>query len=162
MRVLLTGGGTAGHINPAIAIANYIKEKEPDSQFLFVGTQHGLEKNLVPRCGYEIKFIEVMGLKRSLSPENFKVLFNYLKSMRDSARIIKEFKPDIVIGTGGYVCAPVVKAAFSKKIPTLIHEQNVFPGLAIKMLSVNSFIMGFPRIIEAERKSLRCSLRETP
>ena len=135
MRVLLTGGGTAGHINPAIAIANYIKEQSPESEFLFVGTQHGLEKNLVPRCGYEIKFIEVMGLRRSLSPENIKVLFNYIKSMRDSARIIKEFKPDIVIGTGGYVCAPVVKAAFNKKIPTLIHEQNVFPGLAIKMLS---------------------------
>ena len=135
MRVLLTGGGTAGHINPAIAIANYIKEKEPDSQFLFVGTQHGLEKNLVPRCGYDIKFIEVMGLKRSLTPENIKVLFSYIKSMRDSARILKEFKPDVVIGTGGYVCAPVVKAAFGKKIPTLIHEQNVFPGLAIKMLS---------------------------
>ncbi len=135
MRVLLTGGGTAGHINPAIAIANYIKEKEPDSEFLFVGTQHGLEKNLVPRCGYEIKFIEVMGLKRSLSLENIKVLYNYIKSTRDSARIIKEFRPDVVIGTGGYVCAPVVKAANSKKIPTLIHEQNVFPGLAIKMLA---------------------------
>lgn len=135
MRVLLTGGGTAGHINPAVAIANYIKEKEPESEFLFVGTQHGLEKNLVPRCGYDIKFIEVMGLKRSFSPQNIKVLFNYIKSMSDSARIIKEFKPDIVIGTGGYVCAPVVKAAFGKKIPTLIHEQNVFPGLAIKMLS---------------------------
>lgn len=135
MRVLLTGGGTAGHINPAIAIANYIKEKEPESKFLFVGTKHGLEKNLVPRCGYDIKFIEVMGLKRSLSPENVKVLFNYIKSMNDSARIIKEFKPDVVIGTGGYVCAPVVKSAFRKKIPTLIHEQNVFPGLAIKMLS---------------------------
>ena len=135
MRVLLTGGGTAGHINPAIAIANYIKEKEPDSEFLFVGTPYGLEKNLVPRCGYDIKFIEVMGLRRSLSPENVKVLIKYIKSMRKSAKIIKEFNPDIVIGTGGYVCAPVVKTAFDKKIPTLIHEQNVFPGLAIKMLS---------------------------
>lgn len=135
MRVLLTGGGTAGHINPAIAIANYIKEKEPDSEFLFVGTPHGLEKTLVPKCGYNIEFIEVMGLRRSLSPQNIKVFFNYIKSMGDSARIIKKFKPDVVIGTGGYVCAPVVKAAHKKKIPTLIHEQNVFPGLAIKMLA---------------------------
>ncbi len=135
MRVLLTGGGTAGHINPAIAIANYIKEKDSKSEFLFVGTQRGLEKNLVPKCGYDIKFIEVMGLRRSLSAENIKVLVNYIKSIRDSKRIIKEFKPDVVIGTGGYVCAPVIKAASSLEIPSLIHEQNVFPGLAIKMLS---------------------------
>ena len=135
MRVLLTGGGTAGHINPAIAIANYIKEKEPDSTFLFVGTQYGLEKNLVPRYGYDIEFIDVMGLRRSLSAENIKVLIKYIKSIRKSAQIIKKFRPDVVIGTGGYVCTPVVIAAISKKIPTLIHEQNVFPGLAIKMLS---------------------------
>ncbi len=135
MRVLLTGGGTAGHINPAIAIANYIKEKEPDSEFLFVGTERGLEKTLVPKSGYDIKFIDVMGLKRSLSIENFKVFINYIKSTGVAKRIIKEFRPDVVIGTGGYVCAPVVKAAAKLKIPTLIHEQNVFPGLAIKMLS---------------------------
>lgn len=135
MRVLLTGGGTAGHINPAIAIANYIKEREPESEFLFVGTERGLEKTLVPKCGYNIKFIDVMGLKRSLSIENFKVLINYIKSTGVAKKIIKEFKPDVVIGTGGYVCAPVVKAAAALKIPTLIHEQNVFPGLAIKMLS---------------------------
>ena len=135
MRVLLTGGGTAGHINPAIAIANYIKEKEKDSEFLFVGTERGLEKNLVPKCGYDIKFINVMGLRRSLSLENVKVLINYIKSMSAARTIIKEFKPDVVIGTGGYVCAPVVKAAAALKIPTLIHEQNVFPGLAIKMLA---------------------------
>ncbi len=135
MRVLLTGGGTAGHINPAIAIANYIKEKEPKSEFLFVGTERGLEKTLVPKCGYDIKFIEVMGLRRSLSLQNVKVLINYLKSTGVAKKIIKEFKPDVVIGTGGYVCAPVVKAAAALKIPTLIHEQNVFPGLAIKMLS---------------------------
>ena len=135
MRVLLTGGGTAGHINPAIAIANYIKEKEPDSEFLFVGTERGLEKTLVPKCGYDIKFIDVMGLKRSLSVENIKVFINYVKSTGVAKRIIKNFKPDVVIGTGGYVCAPVVKAAASLKIPTLIHEQNVFPGLAIKMLA---------------------------
>jgi len=135
MRVLLTGGGTAGHINPAIAIANYIKEKEPRSEFLFVGTERGLEKTLVPKCGYDIKFIDVMGLRRSLSVENIKVFINYVKSTGVAKRIIKDFKPDVVIGTGGYVCAPVVKAAAKLKIPTLIHEQNVFPGLAIKMLA---------------------------
>lgn len=135
MKVLLTGGGTAGHINPAIAIANYIKGIEKNSQFLFVGTERGLEKTLVPKCGYNIKFIDVLGLKRSLSPKNIKVLYNYLKSSRDAKKIITDFNPDVVIGTGGYVCAPVIKAAAKLKIPTLIHEQNVFPGLAIKMLS---------------------------
>lgn len=135
MRVLLTGGGTAGHINPAIAIANYIKSKENDSEFLFVGTQRGLEKTLVPKCGYQIKFINVQGLRRSLSVENIKVFVNYIKSTGAAKKIIKEFKPDIVIGTGGYVCAPVVKAAAALKIPTLVHEQNVFPGLAVKMLA---------------------------
>ena len=146
MRVLLTGGGTAGHINPAIAIANYIKEKDSASEFLFVGTMRGLEKNLVPKCGYDIKFIEVMGLKRKLTLENAKVLVNYIKSISDAKRIIKEFKPDVVIGTGGYVCAPVVKAAAALKIPTLIHEQNVFPGLAIKMLSKKASVtaISFP------------------
>jgi len=135
MRILFTGGGTAGHINPAIAIADYVKNKEPDTEVLFVGTKHGLEKNLVPKCGYNIEFIEVMGLKRSLSPENIKVFVNYIKSTEKSKKLLKTFKPDIVIGTGGYVCAPVIKAANKLKIPTIIHEQNVFPGLAIKMLS---------------------------
>ena len=150
MRVLLTGGGTAGHINPAIAIANYIKEKDNNSEFLFVGTQRGLEKTLVPKCGYDIKFIDVMGLKRSLSAENIKVFIRYIKSIGDAKRIIKEFKPDVVIGTGGYVCAPVVKMAASMKIPTLIHEQNVFPGLAIKMLSKKADItaISFPETRE--------------
>ncbi len=138
MRVLLTGGGTAGHINPAIAIANYIKEKEPDSKFLFIGTKQGLEKDLVPRCGYDIEFIEVMGLRRSLSPENIKVFIKYIKSMGEAGKLIKKFNPDVVVGTGGYVCTPVVKVANSRKIPTLIHEQNVFPGLAIKMLAGKS------------------------
>ena len=140
MRVLLTGGGTAGHINPAIAIANYIKEKEENSEFLFVGTERGLEKTLVPKCGYNIKFINVMGLRRSLSLQNFKVLYNYIKSFSDAKKIIKEFKPDVVIGTGGYVCAPAVMAANSMNIPTLIHEQNVFPGSAIKHLSAKSSV----------------------
>ena len=135
MRILLTGGGTAGHINPALAIANFIKQKNPDASILFVGTEHGLEKKLVPKAGFDIKYIDVMGLRRSLSPENIKVFFKYVKSISDASEIIKKFSPDVVVGTGGYVCAPVIKAAIRKKVPSLIHEQNVFPGLAIKMLS---------------------------
>lgn len=135
MRILLSGGGTAGHINPAVAIAKTVLEHEPDSEALFVGTPNGMEQRLVPREGFEIKAVEVMGLRRRLTLENFKVAVNYFTSIRDAGKIIDDFRPDVVVGTGGYVCAPVVKAAFKRKIPTLIHEQNVFPGLAIKMLA---------------------------
>lgn len=135
MRVLLTGGGTAGHINPAVAIAKYVKEKEPDSEILFVGTERGLEKTLVPKEGFDIKFVKVSGLKRKLTIENLKVLSQFVTSKLEAGKIVDEFKPDIVIGTGGYACAPAVYAARKRKIPTIIHEQNVYPGLAIKMLA---------------------------
>ncbi len=135
MRVLLTGGGTAGHINPAVAIAKYIKEMEEDSEFLFVGTERGLEKTLVPKEGFEIEFVKVSGLKRKLTAENFKVLKEFVTSRIEAGKILDEFEPDIVIGTGGYACAPAIYAAQIRDIPTIIHEQNVYPGLAIKMLS---------------------------
>lgn len=135
MRILLSGGGTAGHINPAIAIAKTLLAHESDSSVLFVGTPKGMEQRLVKKEGFDIKSVEVMGLRRSLTAENIKVAINYFTSIRDAGKIIDDFKPDVVVGTGGYVCAPVVKAAFKRKIPTLIHEQNVFPGLAIKMLA---------------------------
>jgi UDP-N-acetylglucosamine--N-acetylmuramyl-(pentapeptide) pyrophosphoryl-undecaprenol N-acetylglucosamine transferase len=135
MRVLLTGGGTAGHINPAVAIAKYIKEVEPGSEFLFIGTEKGLEKTLVPREGFEIRFVEVMGLKRKLTLENAKVFKCFIKSRHDALKIVEEFEPDIVIGTGGYACTPAVYAATKRGIPVIIHEQNVNPGLAIKMLA---------------------------
>ncbi|MCH5187443.1 MAG: undecaprenyldiphospho-muramoylpentapeptide beta-N-acetylglucosaminyltransferase [Oscillospiraceae bacterium] len=134
MRILLSGGGTAGHINPALAIAKTAIDRG-GAEVLFVGTPGGMEQRLVPREGYELRSIVVMGLRRRLTLENVKVAVNYFTSIRDAGRIIDEFKPDVVVGTGGYVCAPVVKAAFKRKIPTLIHEQNVFPGLAIKMLA---------------------------
>lgn len=135
MRVLLTGGGTAGHINPAVAIAKYIQAKEPDCEFLFVGTERGLEKTLVPAEGFDIEFVKVSGLRRKLTLENVKVLKQFITSKIEAGRIIDNFKPDIVIGTGGYACVPAIKAAHKRKIPTIIHEQNVYPGLAIKMLS---------------------------
>lgn len=100
MKILLSGGGTAGHINPAIAIANYIRQRCPECEILFVGTRSGLERKLVPKAGYDIRYIEVKGLKRSLSPENFKVLAEYITSIRASKRILREFRPDAVIGTG--------------------------------------------------------------
>lgn len=134
MRVLLSGGGTAGHINPAVAIAKYIKEKEPDSKFLFIGTEKGLEKTLVPKEGFDIKFVKVSGLKRKLTLENIRVFKEFVTSKKEAGKIIDEFCPDVVVGTGGYACTPAVYAAKKRKIPSVIHEQNVYPGLAIKML----------------------------
>ena len=135
MRILLTGGGTAGHINPAIAMANFIKEKEKDAEFLFVGTEEGMEKTLVPKSGYKIEYIKVHGFKRSLSPSNIKNLFDIVSSIKKTKKIIKEFNPDIAIGTGGYVTGPVLMAASKMKIPTLVHESNAYPGVTVRLLS---------------------------
>ena len=135
MRVLLAGGGTAGHINPAVSIADTIKRKQPDSEFLFVGTKNGMESTLVPKEGYNIEFIEVSGFKRKLTPKNIMAVLKAFAACGKCRGIIKKFKPDVVIGTGGYVSGPLLFAASSMKVPTLIHEQNVFAGLTSKMLS---------------------------
>lgn len=135
MRILFAGGGTAGHVNPAVAVANYIKEKEPDSEFLFVGTKDGMESTLVPKQGYDIEFIKIHGLKRSLSLSNIKVIAEMISGIARAKKIIKEFKPDAVVGTGGYVSAPVLMAASARKIPTLVHEANAFPGVTVRLCS---------------------------
>ncbi len=135
MRLIVSGGGTGGHINPAIAIAKYIKEKEPDSEILYVGTKHGLEKKLVPAQNIDIKYIDVYGLKRSLSPMNIVYGIKAIRAVSEGKKIIEEFRPDIVIGTGGYVCGPLLYAASKMGVPTVIHEQNVFPGLTVKLLA---------------------------
>ncbi len=134
MRVLMSGGGTGGHVNPAIAIANIIKKNCPDAVIEFVGTKRGIENKLVPHAGYKLHHIQIQGIRRSLSPDNIKTAFLAVKSFGDCKRIIKKFKPDVVIGTGGYACWPVVRAAASLKIPTVLHESNATPGFAIKML----------------------------
>ena len=135
MRILFAGGGTAGHINPAVAVANYIKEKEPQSDFLFVGTKEGMEGTLIPKQGYDIQFIKIHGFKRSLSPYNAKVAAELFTSILKAMKIIKDFRPDAVVGTGGYVTGPVLLAAAFMKIPTLVHESNAFPGVTVRMLA---------------------------
>lgn len=135
MRVIIAAAGTGGHINPGIAIANKIKEEQPESEIIFIGTQRGLEKDLVPRAGYQLKIIEAYGLSKKININNIKNMIRTYKSINKSSKIIKEFKPDIVIGTGGYICGPVIMAAHKNKIPAVIHESNAFPGLATKMLS---------------------------
>lgn len=135
MKVLISGGGTGGHIYPAIAIANKIKEENKDAQILFVGTKKGLESEIVPNSGYELKTITVEGFRRKLTFDNLKRILKLFKGLEESRRVLKEFKPDIVIGTGGYVCGPVVFNAAINGIPTVIHEQNAFPGITNKILS---------------------------
>ena len=135
MRVIIAAAGTAGHINPGLAIANKIKKEQPNSEIIFIGTSRGLENDLVPRAGYELKTIEAYGLSKKISFDNLKKLFKTFIGMGQAKKIVKQFKPDIVIGTGGYICGAVITAANKQGIPTLLHESNAFPGKAVKMLA---------------------------
>ena len=135
MKVLLSGGGTGGHVYPAIAIANKIKEENPDCEILFVGTEKGIESEIVPKYGYELKTVTVQGFRRKIDLENVKRVFKLCKGLEQSRRIVKKFKPDIVIGTGGYVSGPVLFNSALNKNVTIVHEQNSFPGVTNKILS---------------------------
>lgn len=145
MRVIIAAAGTGGHINPGIAIANKIKQEEPDSQIIFIGTNRGLENDLVPRAGYELKTIQAYGFNRKISLDNLKKIYKTFNSIGKVKKIINEFNPDVVIGTGGYICMPVTIAAKKKHVPVVLHESNAFPGIAIKMLSkkANAILVGF-------------------
>ncbi len=135
MKVVFTGGGTGGHVNPAIAIADKIKEMEPDSKISFVGTPRGIENKLAGKAGYPVYHVDIQGLKRKLTLSNIKTLYLTVTSPMKAKKLLRELKPDIVLGTGGYVCWPVMKAAAQMGIPTALHESNAVPGAAIKMLS---------------------------
>lgn len=139
MRVLFAGGGTAGHINPALAIAGYLKERQPDAEILYVGNKGGMEERLVPQAGFEFRSISVQGFRRKVSikafGENIVTVKKAISAGKAAKKIIEEFGPDICIGTGGYVSGPVLRAAAKLGIPTLIHEQNAYPGVTNKMLS---------------------------
>lgn len=130
----MTGGGTGGHIYPALAIADKIKRKHPEADILFIGTKRGHEKDLVPKNGYPIRFITVTGFDRKHLLANVKTIRDYFAGERQAKAIIAEFRPDIVIGTGGYVCGPVVRAAYKCGIRSYIHEQNALPGLTNRLL----------------------------
>ncbi len=134
MRVLFSGGGTGGHISPAFAMLDIIKANCKSSEFAFVGTPHGIENSLIPDAGYKLYHVNIQGIRRSLSLSNIKTLCLTVTSPIEAKKIIKEFKPDIVIGTGGYACWPALKAAASMGIPTMLHESNALPGMAVKRL----------------------------
>nr|WP_263328094.1 undecaprenyldiphospho-muramoylpentapeptide beta-N-acetylglucosaminyltransferase [Neobacillus sp. Marseille-Q6967] len=135
MKIVVSGGGTGGHIYPALALIREIQKETTDAEFLYIGTKNGLESSLVPREKIPFKSIHITGFKRKLSLDNIKTVLRFIKGVGDSKKMLKEFKPDIVIGTGGYVCGPVVYAAAKLGIPTIIHEQNSVPGLTNKFLS---------------------------
>lgn len=145
MRVIIAAAGTGGHINPGLAIANKIMQEEPNSEVLFIGTKRGLENDLVPRAGYKLKTINAYGISRSFTLKNIKRLFKTIHSISESKKIIKEFKPDLVIGTGGYICISVCIAAQRMHVKYIIHESNVLPGIATKILAKDAekIMVGF-------------------
>ncbi|NLA24611.1 MAG: undecaprenyldiphospho-muramoylpentapeptide beta-N-acetylglucosaminyltransferase [Bacteroidales bacterium] len=134
-KVIISGGGTGGHIFPAIAIANALKEIDSNIEILFVGAEGRMEMEKVPNAGYKIVGLPVMGLPRKFSFKIFKVLINLMKSMKQARKIIKDFQPNVVVGVGGYASGPVLKVAAKNKIPCLIQEQNSFPGVTNRLLA---------------------------
>ncbi len=135
MRIVLAGGGTAGHINPALAIAQEIVSHQPDAQILFIGNKNSLEESLVSRAGFDIKFIKIQGFNRKQLHKNITTMKLLLSAIKEAQQILTEFAPDVVVGTGGYVSGPVLFAATRLGLHTCIHEQNAFPGLTSKILS---------------------------
>lgn len=146
MRVILSGGGTGGHIYPAVSIAKELKKQNKNAEILFIGTERGLETSIVPEEGFNLVTIKVRGFERKLSFANVLAVKESFFGLFRVSRIIRDFKPDIVIGTGGYVCGSVLMAAALMNVPTLIHEQNAFPGVTNKMLArfVDIIAVNFP------------------
>lgn len=142
MKILFAGGGTAGHINPALAVAGYIREKEPEARMLYVGAKGGMEERLVPAAGVPFCSITISGFQRSLSLKNIlrnaRTLVRLFTSTREARRILRDFSPDVCVGTGGYVAGPVIREAGKLGIPAVIHEQNAYPGVTNKVLSAHA------------------------
>ena len=150
MNVIFTCGGTGGHINPAIAVANMMKERHPDINILFIGAQGRMEEKLLPQAGYEIKCLPGSGLSRKLNlsgiKQNVKAAKNVLTAVSACKKIIKEFKPDVIVGTGGYASFPALYAGSSMGIPTCVHESNAVPGVTTKMAAARAsrVLVSFP------------------
>ena len=150
MNVIFTYGGTGGHINPAIAVANSFRERHPDVNILFIGAKGHMEEQLVPKAGFELKCLEVSGMRRgkSLSSmvKNLKTVVDTARAVSQCKKLIREFKPDVIMGTGGYACFPALMAGVQMKIPTCVHESNAMPGLTTRMLAgkVDKVLICFP------------------
>ncbi len=164
MKVVIAAAGTAGHINPGLAIAKKIQEEQKDSKIMFIGTTRGLENDLVPRAGYELKTIDAYGLSKKISIDNIKNMIKTLKGFGEAKKILKEMKPDIVIGTGGYICGATISAAHRLKIPTVLHESNAFPGKAVKMLAkkTDTILVSFEDAIDRIKHAKKIVYTGTP
>ena len=168
MKFVLTCGGTAGHVNPALAVAGRLRELMPESEFLFLGAEGKMEMDLVPRAGYEIRGLRITNIARghSLSAlmHNLDTAKNVIASEHEARAILKEFRPDAVIGTGGYVCFPVLDAASRLHIPTLVHESNALPGLTTRMLAdkVDAILVGFEESRRHYREPEKVTVTGTP
>lgn len=150
MNVIFTCGGTGGHINPAIAVANSLRERHPDAKILFIGAKGHMEEQLVPEAGFELKCLSVSGMSRGKNlgavKKNIKAVAQTVKAVKECKKIIREFGADAIIGTGGYACYPALKAGTQMKIPTCVHESNAMPGLTTRMLAdkVSRMLICFP------------------
>lgn len=168
MKFLFTCGGTAGHINPAVAAAQRLGELMPDSSFLFVGAEGNMELELVPREGYEIRAVKAGSFHRSMSPReiihNVRSVYYIAGAVAKAKRIIREFRPDAVMGTGGYVCYPVIRAAAELRVPTLVHESNALPGLTTRMLEkyADCLMVGFEESRQYYKNPEKVAFTGTP
>ncbi|MDR0381196.1 MAG: UDP-N-acetylglucosamine--N-acetylmuramyl-(pentapeptide) pyrophosphoryl-undecaprenol N-acetylglucosamine transferase [Oscillospiraceae bacterium] len=168
MRILFACGGTAGHINPALAVAGLLRARHSHAEVLFVGADGGMECDLVPRAGYRIQTVSIRSLRHRLTPAalwyNLKVLGGLAGSLRAAGHILDEFKPDAVLGTGGYASFPVVYTASRRGIPSAVHESNALPGLTTKLLArrADRVLVSFPEAVSAYRRPDRVTVTGTP
>ena len=168
MKVLFTGGGTAGHINPALAVAGYLRKKEPDTEILYVGNRGGMEERLVAKAGYPMRTITISGFQRRLTPKNLmrnaQTVVRMFTASSEAHHIIKDFAPDICVGTGGYVSGPVIREAARLGIPCVIHESNAYPGVTTRMLakSVQAVMLAVPDAKNYFDHSVNCIVTGNP
>ena len=164
MRVVFAGGGTGGHINPALSIAGYAAENDENFEALFIGTKRGLETKLVPQAGYDIEYIDIEGFNRKNMLKNISVVRKLITSQKKCDSIMKKFKPDCVVCTGGYVSGPVCMAAAKNKIPSLIHEQNVYPGLTVSASEkyVDYVAVSFEETVNHMKQKDKCVVTGNP
>ncbi len=164
MRVIFAGGGTGGHIIPAISIADYAASQKKNFKALFIGTKYGLESKLVPKAGYDIEYIDIEGFSRKNMLKNVGVATKLIRAKAKCKKIIKQFKPDCIVCTGGYVSGPVTMAARAMNVPSLIHEQNVYPGLTVKgsQKYVDYLALSFEETVSLMQQKEKCVVTGNP
>lgn len=164
MRAIIACAGSGGHINPGIAIANTIKKNEPDSEIIFVGTKTGMENDLVKKAGYNIAHVKAGRFHRKLTWYNVRNMIYAGLGVFDTMRLIDKFKPDVIVGTGGFICVPVMKAAKAKKIPYVLHESNAYPGLSVKVVAKDAakVLVGFEDAIKRLPEGTNAKYTGTP